>query len=490
MRCSNNFWLYNPVDLLCSNTFIPLNNMDLEDQMNSLTRYVIFIFFILFLINCKYSLIFLGAGIILIIIIYLYKKSAMKENFDMKAVKADVMYNKQSYPNSNRFCKNAVVINPGENYMSSNQALAGFQNKRANIKPIIAPPSHDLDHWRANNFVVHSHINDESIIDTYQSGYDVSTCCGYMCDKKRTPVNEEKVLFNPVFEKVYGKPSKIIEQNEKKDTTNVFENDGIELVPIEDLRENFTLDGKHDVSYTETLDNRKGGYINSPSNGDVNTSCGYNPNQLYKYNLPTNYIAGTCQKNDAYKEYNKNLFTQTIQPGVYSRSEIIEPINSNIGISFEQQLEPVTCKSTDESLEYTVHDPRIIEPVVVDAPKPQKATYDNVFDPRFYGYGTSYRSYIDELTGQPRFMYDDINAIRMPNYITRSKIDFEPYADSFGPLPENGAMGNEHNASIRTLAQDSFLRNSLMQRNDLQQRAMRKMDTVLAQRREMPIRRF
>ena len=42
----------------------------------------------------------------------------------------------------------------------------------------------------------------------------------------------------------------------------------------------------------------------------------------------------------------------------------------------------------------------------------------NIYDPRF-GYGTGYRSYIDETTGQPRFYYDDIDAITKPNYIVK-----------------------------------------------------------------------
>ena len=37
--------------------------------------------------------------------------------------------------------------------------------------------------------------------------------------------------------------------------------------------------------------------------------------------------------------------------------------------------------------------------------------------------------------GQTKFYYDDVDAIRMPNYITRSNIDHQPFADRYGPLP-------------------------------------------------------
>ena len=84
-------------------------------------------------------------------------------------------------------------------------------------------------------------------------------------------------------------------------------------------------------------------------------------------------------------------------------------------------------------------------------------------------------------------MYDDINSVRMPNYITRSNIDFVPYADSYGPLKNSNACGNSNHNEIRALAQDTFLRQSLLQRNDLQQRLMRKRNSELWQLRKAPM---
>jgi hypothetical protein len=185
-------------------------------------------------------------------------------------------------------------------------------------------------------------------------------------------------------------------------------------------------------------------------------------------------------------QYNKNLFTQIVTPDNYSFNQVNEPINSNIGISFTQQFEPVTCKRDDKGLTYTLHDPRIIEPVSEIPQQQVKPNYDNVYDPRFYGYGTSYRSYLEPVTGQTRFMYEDVNAIRMPNYVTRSKIDHLPYADHYGPMEAGSEMGNVHNPHIRYLAQDSFLRDSLQFRDDLQQRLMRKVNAEGWQKRMYP----
>ena len=70
---------------------------------------------------------------------------------------------------------------------------------------------------------------------------------------------------------------------------------------------------------------------------------GYFPDQVLDDNLPSNISFGACPKDPEFKEYNKQTFTSTLQPGVYTRNQIQEPISSNIGISFTQQFEPVTC---------------------------------------------------------------------------------------------------------------------------------------------------
>ena len=219
--------------------------------------------------------------------------------------------------------------------------------------------------------------------------------------------------------------------------------------------------------------------------GWVNTACGYNPDQV-QVGLPSNLPVGNCDQDPAMRQYNENLFTQIITPGVYTVNQVNEPINSNIGISFTQQFEPVTAKRDDKGLKFTLHDPRIIEPAFEMPSEAVKAQYDNVYDPRFYGYGTSYRSYLEPVTGQTRFMYEDVNAIRMPNYVTRSKIDHLPYADHYGPMEAGSELGNVLNPNIRYLAQDSWFRDSMTFREDMQQRLMRKVNAEAWQKRLYP----
>jgi hypothetical protein len=231
--------------------------------------------------------------------------------------------------------------------------------------------------------------------------------------------------------------------------------------------------------------------VRAAQSGDMDIACGYNPQQLYSAGLPTNYAAGNCEQLPAMKQYNENLFTQTVMPGVYTRSEITEPIDYNMGISFTQQIPPTSCQTNPATGDvfYTEHDPRLNDQVIQEPNLATAETFTraDIFDPRHTGYGTSYRSYIDEMTGQIRFYYDDVDAITMPNYITRNNIDFVPYADHYGPAPTEEAWGNKFNAEMHALANDTFMRNSIEQRTSIAQSAMRKNNAIQWQRRQAPI---
>jgi hypothetical protein len=418
------------------------------------------------------------------------------------------------------------------------------------IPPVIVPPAYDLESWRDNNLIVYSNINTPGVQqEMYLSGYAESSCCDYLpdgselvphCEKMMSPMNyetipeynppEKKELYQPrskcgaivspyPAEDILRVPSIPVPKYDKKTNQEIpiesYEprnkcgaivspypaedilrvpsipvpkyNKSNQEIPIEQfqqqsdtripsIKENYWTDnrGKHAK------------YIDADPD-IINISCGYNPQQL-AVNLPSNYPAGNCQQDPSMSRFNDNLFTQTVTPGVYMKNQINEPINSNMGISFTQQFEPLSYERNDKGLMITLKDPNDVS---MDDPQyikeyVEKANYDNVFDPRFYGYGTSYRSYLEPTTGQTRFMYDDVNAVRMPNYITRSKVDHLPYADHYGPVEEGSEFGNIHNPNIRQLAQDSWFRDSITFRDDMTQRLMRKSNAEAWQKRMYP----
>ena len=411
-------------------------------------------------------------------------------------------------------------------WMSSNQKLGNGVNPKTHIPPLVVPPSHDLSFWKADNLITHSRTNQETQREAYLSGYAVSTCCGnlegkyvvpqkgpqyqayvgglsntYMMDPDMSQHRETQENF------MSPKPAGVIPPNIPSipvtNTVNNFTSvkegfmspkpagvipPNIPSIPVTNTANHVNQCGRENYSTLETVDHPHGVMIAPNEPGWVNTSCGYNPEQVFDADLPSNMAAGNCEQDKNMKQYNEQLFTQTIQPGVYTRSQVNEPINANIGISFQQQFQPQTCKRDEKGLQYLNHDPRIIEPAIYEPNMAlvNEVNESNVYDPRFHGYGTSYRAYTEPMLGQTRFAYDDINAIRMPNYVVRSKIDFLPYADQYGPMKPGQEEGNPLTGDIRGLAQDSWMRDSITFRNDLTERLMRKVNNEQWQRRQAP----
>jgi hypothetical protein len=278
--------------------------------------------------------------------------------------------------------------------------------------------------------------------------------------------------------------------NQKQETPNNLHNnkfhqkyDQHQKTTHAPLKENFTLE-----------DFAKDYKDNPIENIDqVNKSCGFNVKNPAEYNLPVNLTVGNCEKDPNMKEYNKNLFKQIIQPNVYTVNQVNEPVNSNIGISFDQQFEPLTY-DVDEfgTINFTEVDP--LNPNF--NPKDNMLKYSdnevtvpvtpyNVYDPRFSGYGTSYRAYTDENLGQTRFFYDDVDSVRMPNYVVRSKIDFADFSDQYGPMDTE--KSNTNNSTIRQLANQKFVDDAITFRTGMQERLMRKQNSIAWQQRKYPI---
>lgn len=348
--------------------------------------------------------------------------------------------------NSDPFRTKTVIVD--ENYVSLNNKLVGGQNPKTLIPPVITTPAYSMA-WRKSDTIVPNRINDKTNENLYKSG-----------------MMAENLHSVPL-----SIPKSTCDDGSNLNSTSMIKD------RLGDRVEHFT----HLDVESEHLPE----YGMKDWKDKINTANGYDATQFENSAFPANLPRGTREQSSDMADYHRKIFTQTVQPGVYYREDVVEPVNSNIGISFQQQFLPRTREYIKHGEFIDVdHDPNFApEMVRRPEPPPQRPNIDNVYDPRFNGYGTSSRCYIDNVAGQPRFTYDDVNAVKMPNYITRNKLDTHDFADQYGSVVGAGRNLND----IRPLAQAAFYNDSEQFRNDISISAMRKMNASMWQRRQAPL---
>lgn len=503
------FWLEDP-QLLLSGEFLPTSQMTPTERYNATTRLVLILGLLMLGGHVPHASTFLVLSILFIIILYTIQKKQepnMIERFTecpntIPIDQANALPRgndlKIQSPSQFRFCKDARPTGYDQSYISTNQALVGSRGlPKTRTAPVVIAPPAAWDFW-SEDYVVPSGINDEVSTYLYQSGYLGTSQCGNTSNMKLNPQGSPMPVTNlptpthPYASQTTPLPKqRPVNTNESNpviypDTTN----SSAALKVTEKYAGPGNMGNTLYPSPAIPTPSQSHVWINEAGTpGDV-SGCVYDPQQMLEHNIPSNVPLGKCAKNDAFNTYNANLYTQIIEPGQYVRNEIVDPIQSNMGISFTQQLHPTTCESDGKGgTVYVSHDPRVIPPSNGDGQivHPPQPTLSNVYDPRLNGYGTSYRAYIDTMSGQPRFFYDDIDAIRRPNFIIRSKIDDAPWADTYGPM--KSAQEEIVPAMVsRALAQNKFLNDTLKQREELQERYMRKYNSTVGwQRRQAPI---
>ena len=489
MSCSTatKFWLEDIKTLFSSNTLIPNPEMSLEEQLNSITRLILCIWVVLYLLKYKNNDLFLLLSLLFIIILYYIQRNTMyKENYcntpnpRQNCANSNLPVNDWTLlpkgnnlrienPSKFRFCNDDVQQSFNQSQYSTNQALAGPPNPKTLAPVPVIPPPAAWDYW-SQDYIIPSQINDQTNTDLIQSGYLSTSTCGETTHLKVVPDSPPQ----PCLDKRNPPPGYTRIDKLRQPTQPIVEGYN-RLYPNPSVQQ--------DPNCQHYWINDKG------TPGDL-IGCGYDPKQMLDHNIPSNVPSGQCSKNNVYNDYNKNLFTTIIQPGMYNKTEVVEPIQSNMGISFTQQFEPVTCHPSEDGkgTTYVTHDPRVIPPIIQPTPEPVVPVNSNIYDPRSNGYGTSYRSYIDTMTGQPRFFYDDIDAVRRPNYLTRSNIDAFKWAHTYDTINNDKTYGPVPNDLSHALAQNQFLESSLQQRDELQTRLMHKYNTSVAwQKRQAPM---
>lgn len=398
-----------------------------------------------------------------------------------------------------RWCDSNLTLSYDDNFNSSNKPLTGTANPKTLKAPIIPPPAMAWDYWMKDNAGRPSQINATTSVDFYNSGYVPTGCDSASCNTDTCTKSGVQMVHGGRGETVVNNPyySETLPQS---------------VVPgggVTPLRENFVpvnttvpfpnqrpepTEGQIPLDIPPEMSNA---YLPARSYpGDVNDSMGYDPD-LLEVGLPVNQPVGACARNPAFSEYNQNLHTQTISPGtsrgggVYTQSEVNDPINGNIGISYTQQFNPVVCTGDKDGTTFTSLDPRLPFPVEpTENPCMDNGIVDlsNLTDPRFTGAGTSYRAYVDNMTGRVRYYYDDIDAHKRPNYVTRNDLDSFSWGQTTGPM-RNSVLQERLNLRAREMAEQQFTDSTVSHRTELQQRMMQKINNGAWQQRQAPLSR-
>ena len=117
----------------------------------------------------------------------------------------------------------------------------------------------------------------------------------------------DKIFLPAIDAETHDKLLKLADRELKAPNGTAISKEDFEILPMMgvhpcSIKENFE-EGKHSLKNVEPVFE-----IKPNESGQVNVSCGYNPEQLFDSNLPTNYPAGNCEKDPSLRNFNQNLF--------------------------------------------------------------------------------------------------------------------------------------------------------------------------------------
>ncbi|ADO00460.1 hypothetical protein WIV_gp116 [Wiseana iridescent virus] len=330
---------------------------------------------------------------------------------------------------SNRWCGCESLSTSGTTETSTRRLIGGV-NPRTLIPPRIVPPIADMEEWGTDNYTIHSAINDSRSDDLFLSGYITLDDC--RCQGR---CNCKKGWNKPLIKEGFNEGESITQSLSKDWPTS-----------------STNISGQLGAITTR---------VNSNCRGTLLQDCG--GENLSQVVADHNYISPY--------DLSEQRITrpQILQNGGISRvpeKSVYTSITNGDDLIFVEQMSKKTKQSY--STDYITGD----EPSMI-------------YDPRMVGYSDSKRGYVDKLLGQPKFYYDDINAVRAPNYITRNKIDIYSFGESTGRLknPNDCNVSGDNNQ----LAVEEFHNSALQHRSDMMQSLMSKRNSEMWQLREFPI---
>jgi hypothetical protein len=214
---------------------------------------------------------------------------------------------------------------------------------------------------------------------------------------------------------------------------------------------------------------------------------------------------------DYFNRPDSRIFLQDIQPKMYSYVVDQTPINSNIGITYAPQSPPAVMDQVyDSGGIYPMMsrvDPQLVRkdgtqgmkdvnPIRTNwsaeysnfEPAPGSINFEDIYDPRYSSYGDPYRSYSDINLGQVQYYYSDIDAAALPNFISRTNIDYVDFRDPMGaekPYYTRNASLDD----VRPHVEDQTRADELFHREDQMNLLMTRANSRNWQLKHAPLRR-
>ena len=412
-------------------------------------------------------------------------------------------------------------------YQSRFENMYKGSDPRTLVPPNITPRLWDNDAWDRGDLYQPSYLNTKRAFDMINSGYlpEDDPGCGYLTAKTYIPpdtdyryplVHEFSDQDHMYSYKTLGdlgkiqtiKPRTLTLDNtisKDQDVQKSLENKAMTVETYkkkegcntcaQPVVENFqpntyqtaSMNSKKAPNSMASYDTSYPANVGSVYSGDLLARCGYDRDNLL-YNVPVNTSVGACDQRPEMASYNEALYSIAVQPDVYYRSQIQEPIGSNIGISFNQTL-PITTQvmTRDGSTTLTNMDPRTFKVVDESIPRhDEMIDVSEIYDTRDTGYGPAYRGYIHELTGQPRWYYKDIDDVQRNSYISFNEIDILEKADKRGIIADADEIRQRAGGFIQYV-DNEFIERTNNQRIQMQQTFADKGRDPTVQLRKAPI---
>lgn len=512
--------------------FWPNSGMITTDNLNAITRLGIVASLLIALFHPSLGTAVFVLVVVIVTAVYYGTKTVSREGYEDCVVgTADQIFrpidDRSSFNEftDKRFCNDLEPIHFDEEYFSRNQYLVGCPNPKTRIPPIVVPPSHELSFWKASDLTTHSAVNDGYSYDAYAAGYvgpayDFSKgYAGYAeplvrREDYRPPLCSECVRAPCVCKSPLTRSDFITTQTiqpgvyEQSDYTEpINSNIGISYTKQFDPTR-ITLD-EHGLKYSAMPDvmppdefpqypspmnnypSGRGGLLFDDGNGGCcnnrrrgrSTSCAvtsFSGNGCGLYSpetrnpiLPSFYVGN----NPVYDYYTKHCRHSRYMP------------NDN---DDNNNTPHYVLMTNDENRNKTLLKENFVDNDRQDNNDNSGIRIENeseIYDPRFTGYGPTDRGYIDPTTGQPRFFYDDINSVKMPNFISRNDVDIYPWAPQYGTgyNGNSSVNGISYGDGYKRLAENAFADATIQFRTEMQERLMRKRNAELWQRRFAPI---